>query len=459
MKERLLKKTLLALAILFVSACSNENLVEENKSLQDPPKKNDYYKKWIKNLEGYDLNKILEEEEKNMLNRSVKAVKREKRTLEKPIFVHYMPWFRSKEIDGAWGQHWTMTNKNPDVINSEEKREIASHYYPLIGPYSTKDKYLQQYHLLLMKLSGVDGVIFDWYGKRDILDFEEIKQGMESFVSELEKTSLEFSVMYEDRVVKEQARSLTQLQINQAIGDLKYIEQKYLSKDCYIQIESNPLLMIFGPSYIDNATDWSTILNSISTNVNLLALWNATNLLGSTNTSGEYAWIDKNHLTTLSGYYLNNVDFNKDIVGGVAYPRFDDFYIEGGWKLPEEEDWSLDGRGIDVFKESFDESLRHSVDFIQIATWNDFGEGTQIEPTKEHRFLHLEELQEYTKTSYEKEDLRIPYYIYKLRKKHSNNFIVKFLMDVAHWYAMNNRIAKAKRLVSITIHYFGNDFL
>lgn len=459
MKERLLKKTLLALTILFVFACSDENLVEENKNLQEPPKKTDYYEDWMRNIGDYDLNKILEQEKKSMTNLSNTVVEKEERTSRKPVLVHYMPWFRSKEVDGAWGQHWTMTNKNPDIINSEGKREIASHYYPLIGPYSTKDKDLQQYHLLLMKLSGVDGVIFDWYGKRDVLDFEEIKLGMESFVSELENTNIEFAVMYEDRVVKEQARSLTQQQINQAVGDLMYIEQKYLSKDNYVHIENNPLLMVFGPSYIDNPTDWTTILNSINVDINLLTLWNTTNVIGNNNTSGEYAWIDRSHLTTLSGYYLNNVDFNKDIVGGIAYPRFDDYYIEGGWKSPEEDDWSLEGRGVDVFRESFDESLRHPVDFTQIATWNDFGEGTQIEPTKEHGFLHLELLQEYTGTSYKKEDLRIPYYIYKLRKKHSNNFIVKFLMDVAHWYAINGRVRKAKRLVGITIHYFGSDFL
>ena len=458
MKVRLLKKTLLVLSILFVISCNEESLVEENKSLKESPEKIDYYKDWMKNLGDYDLEKIIDEEEKKMLSRSSTVPKSAKRTSEKPILVHYMPWFRSLDVDGVWGQHWTMTNKNPDIINSEGEREIASHYYPLIGPYSTKDKDLQQYHLLLMKLAGVDGVIFDWYGKRDVLDFEEIKQGMESFVSELDKTNLDFAVMYEDRVVREQARSLTQLQINQAIGDLRYIEDTYLSKENYVHIENNPLLMIFGPSYIDDPADWTTILNSINTNMSLLSLWNATNTLGSANTSGEYAWIDRNHLTTLSGYYLNNVDFNREIVGGVAYPRFDDFYIEGGWKSPTDDDWSIDGRGIDVFKESFDESLRHPVDFIQIATWNDFGEGTQIEPTKEHGFSHLESLQEYTQTTYKKGDLRIPYYIYKLRKQHSNNYMVKFLMDVAHWYAMNNRLKKAKRLVCITIHYFGGDF-
>jgi glycoprotein endo-alpha-1,2-mannosidase len=81
----------------------------------------------------------------------------------KKVYVHYMPWFFNLKQDGYWGQHWTMTNKNPNNIDITGKREIASHYYPLIGPYSSNDNDLQEYHLLLMKLSGIDGVIFDWY--------------------------------------------------------------------------------------------------------------------------------------------------------------------------------------------------------------------------------------------------------------------------------------------------------
>ena len=76
------------------------------------------------------------------------------------------------ETDGFWGQHWTMVNRNPDVLDGNGKREIASHLYPLIGTYSTKDKDLQQYHLQLMRMVRIDGVIFDWYGSRDVLDFQ-----------------------------------------------------------------------------------------------------------------------------------------------------------------------------------------------------------------------------------------------------------------------------------------------
>lgn len=456
---KVVRLTQIYLVLILLLSCSTENELEiENANLEDKEKK-ELYKLWMDELEDYDLSKILEEERNTDLtlvttNTSTRAMKKTSKSGRK-IYVHYMPWFQSLEIDGYWGQHWTMTNKNPE-IKSMGKREIASHYYPLIGPYSTNDRDLQQYHLLLMKLCGVDGVIFDWYGARDVLDFENIKLGMESFVKELERTDLEFAVMYEDRVIDVQAkRSLTELQIRQAIDDIRYIERTYFTNKNYIRISKNPLLMIFGPNYIDDPNDWSVIFDEVKAEAEVLTLWDSGDRISSKEASGEYAWIDRNHLKTLSGYFTNVVDFKSKIVGGVAYPRFNDYYIEGGWKSGNDDDWRLNDNGLETFKESYVESTKHPVDFIQIATWNDFGEGTQIEPTEEFGFKHLSLLQDYTGVSYSDEDLRIPLYIYELKKENPNNRRVQFLMNLAYCHAMRGNVRKAKRLIGLTVFYFG----
>src|SRR6202040_2145735 len=89
----------------------------------------------------------------------------------KPMMVHYMPWFVAKPFSGSWGWHWTMNHFNPDQINASGNRQIASWYYPLIGPYDSADPVVLEYHVLLMKLAGVDGVIVDWYGNDSYADY------------------------------------------------------------------------------------------------------------------------------------------------------------------------------------------------------------------------------------------------------------------------------------------------
>ena len=57
------------------------------------------------------------------------------KTRSNKVYAHVMPWFESKEFSGYWGSHWTMDTRNPDVIDASGKRQIAAHYYPMIGPY------------------------------------------------------------------------------------------------------------------------------------------------------------------------------------------------------------------------------------------------------------------------------------------------------------------------------------
>src|ERR1700747_271813 len=89
------------------------------------------------------------------------------RTSAKKVFVHFMPWFETNITSGnsAWGQHWTMTNQTPPA-------HIASWYYPLnTGPYGTSDTNVIDYQLLLMKLSGINGIFIDWPGTLNYSDF------------------------------------------------------------------------------------------------------------------------------------------------------------------------------------------------------------------------------------------------------------------------------------------------
>src|SRR3954466_15260318 len=83
-----------------------------------------------------------------------------------PVYMHYMPWFQTPSSLGGtggsqWGWHWKMNTQNPNIVDSSGKRQIATHYYPKIGPYDSSDPSVIEYHLLLMKYSGIDGVMID----------------------------------------------------------------------------------------------------------------------------------------------------------------------------------------------------------------------------------------------------------------------------------------------------------
>src|SRR5450432_1591323 len=146
-----------------------------------------------------------------------------------PLYVHYMPWFQTPETLGAnnWGFHWKMNNKNPNIIGPNGERQIASNYYPLIGPYDSSDPYVIEYHMLLMKLSGIDGVIVDWYGTNGTNgDKTPLLNASNAIVAKAGNFGLKFGVTLEDRFASS---------TGDVTANLNYLAQNYYTQPNYIR--------------------------------------------------------------------------------------------------------------------------------------------------------------------------------------------------------------------------------
>lgn len=124
----------------------------------------------------------------------------------KLLLAHYMPWYSAKPYAATWGWHWTMNHFNPDQFVSPGIRDIASQYYPLIGPYDSADPAVLEYHVLLMKLSGIDGVIVDWYGADNFADYAAIDRRALKLLAAVERAKLKFVLCYEDALFNDKLR-------------------------------------------------------------------------------------------------------------------------------------------------------------------------------------------------------------------------------------------------------------
>ncbi|WP_281989517.1 glycoside hydrolase family 71/99-like protein [Aquimarina aggregata] len=372
----------------------------------------------------------------------------------KKVYVHYMPWFQSKDFDGYWGQHWTMTNQNPDVKDENGNSQIASYYYPLIGPYSSCDPDLQEYHFLMMKLSGVDGVIFDWYGSRDLKDYGLIKKSTETFIDILEDLGMDFSIMYEDRVAKQAAQESLSKDIVQAVKeDFSYINKEYFSSPQYMKHNDKNMLFIFGPSHLTTQNEWNQVFNILpeDNRPDFLTLWGSKDNVG-LNATGEFLWVDKDHLLA-HDYYYNTYESTNKITVGSSYPGFKSFYTEGGW-TEGINDWVIKPNQGHTFVETLNYTHHERSDFIQIITWNDFGEGTMIEPTQEFGFTYLQVLQQYTGVTFTPDDLQIALDLYKTRKKHKDNRRVQRYLNRTYKYIKRLKLRRAKKILKAINRFY-----
>ena len=90
-------------------------------------------------------------------------------------------------------------------------------------------------------------------------------------------------------------------------------------------------------------------------------------------------------------------------------------------------------------------------ELIQIATWNDYGEGTIIEPTEEFAYRYLESLQRRfaadKKFTYTQWDFRLPVMLYQLRKHNMGNKVVTAQLNYASKLLFASKTGEAKTLL------------
>jgi Glycosyl hydrolase family 99 len=368
-----------------------------------------------------------------ILASSIPAVSPTAQAATKEIMVYYMPWYSAKPYSQNWGWHWTMDYFNPDRINAAGEREIASWYYPLIGPYDSSDPAVLEYHVLLMKLAGVDGVIVDWYGSADFLDYAANNRATLKLFQVTRKAGLKFCICYEDQTIQhmldahylQPSRAITQAQ-----HEMLYLQTNFFGDASYLRLDGRPVLLNFGPQHFLASSNWETILSVLDA-TNKPAFFTEDNPLPISAGSFDWPpmWMSQAPGTggVLSGAALKNylAEFDRKASAwplfiSSAFPRFHDIYQRAGVRNY----WGyLGDRQGEIFRDTLSRALTNSSSIAQIVTWNDYGEGTMVEPTHEYGYRDLGILQDLRRQylqpdfSFGTNDLAIAFQFYNLRRR------------------------------------------
>lgn len=329
------------------------------------------------------------------------------------VFAHYMPWFAAKPFSGSWGWHWTMNARNPDVITNG-KRDIASHYYPAIGPYDSGDPDLVEYHVLLMKYAGLRGAIADWYGIASYLDYGAVHHNTGVLFDALKKAGLSLALCYEDQSIKhmvEGGAASPGDAVAKAQDVMHWLDTNWFQDPAYARDGGKPLLLDFGPQYFSTA-DWQQIFSVMATPPSFVTLDQKVDpAVGFFFWPMPQAGEAGDRSTLLSLLPTTKIP--------AAYPRFDDFYAQAGVGPSYGFIGDRDGA---QYAETLSIAFGAKPAFLQIATWNDWGEGTVIEPSDEFGFRDLEKTQELVRANgwadmpWVADDLRLPLALYNARK-------------------------------------------
>ena len=73
------------------------------------------------------------------------------------VAAFYYAWYGTPKYDGTW-MHWTQNGHEPPL-------DIASDYYPALGPYSSNDPGIVAQHMAWLRQAGVGVIIVSWWGR------------------------------------------------------------------------------------------------------------------------------------------------------------------------------------------------------------------------------------------------------------------------------------------------------
>lgn len=350
----------------------------------------------------------------------------ERAAATKLVLAHYMPWYETPEVRGAWGGHWRGFEPplhDPSQNGPDGLPDIYSHYHPLIGPYDSTDPALVECHLAQMKLAGIDGVVVDWYGVAEAFDFPVSHGGSVAVCDAISRYGMRFAACYEDRIMKmlaDQGLLGSGGAEERLREDIGWLSKHWFSRPEYLRVGGRPLLMNFGPIQVTEPAPWAAAFADLPQQPAFFALHHLWRKVGA---DGGFTWIhwepwkgeaddDAVRAELERTFKLPSSDPKQVIASAVA--GYDDVY-----KRPNPR---LDHRDGKTLRQSLDAALASPVEIVQLVTWNDYGEGTMIEPTHEFGYTFLEVVQEATrrhrgdKLPYTAADLRLPEKLYRARK-------------------------------------------
>lgn len=319
-----------------------------------------------------------------------------------------MPWFEIN--NNVWGWHWKMSLNQTEL---SKNGRVASHYRPLLGPYDSADPAVVEVHILWVKVGGFDGVLANWYGTQPHFDYPMIHQRTQLLFGAAAQHGLKIGVIYEDQTVKHALNNgLIQasetLRIARETGS--FLKTEWLGRKEWWTIGGKPVLTVFGPQFFDE-NHWSVLRNETGP-VNFLTLHHRRIYA-----DGVFDWPLPSQGLSFTNDFWNRTA-SSPIRIPVAYPRFHDYYEEAGQSGYAE----LPDQNGQTYRQLLNLAISQNPEAVQVATWNDWQEGTQIEPSIEHTYRDLITTQQArrkldSRFPFVEADLELPLRVYRLRKK------------------------------------------
>jgi hypothetical protein len=309
------------------------------------------------------------------------------------VLAFYYGWWGTPAVSGRW-RHWEGVQPGSTVIAS-------TLHYPEGGPYDSHDPAVVERQAAQAERAGITGFIYSWWGRGQFED-----DGVQLLLDAAARHHLKVSIYLETV----RGRSAAERQA-EAAEDLGYILSRYAAHPAWLSVAGRPVIFIYNKAFqLAGNWNWSAIRREAEVGVAARPLL-------------FIDWRNPQVLAEFDG--IHRYDVTHD-VGGVPLARLpaaaaasdaDQVAMAGGriacvTILPghdvgkarrRPDPYATDRDSGEPYRVLWQQAIQADPDWVLIVSWNEWHEGSEIEPSVEFGDRELR-----TTSTYARQFLALP---------------------------------------------------
>jgi glycoprotein endo-alpha-1,2-mannosidase len=322
---------------------------------------------------------------------------------EKRVCAFYYTWYRNTTVypsefpggAGTW-DHWNQYGHTPPT-------SIGSKHHPTMNTsnivlFDSGDPAAIRFHLDCATYAGINTFITTWWGPGNYVDHNF---GQLLNVTEMDDYDMVHTIYFEtvsDRYNKTKPWGLDNL-----VSDMEYVLYNYGNHSKFLKVDGRPVLFIYATTSTQPVSNWSVAiqrLNDDGYNPFLIVDLGGPKAISSDwlqvfdgfhvyNPLGIYQEEPQNALSLFETMVLS-ARANGKLACVTTLPGYDDTEARA-------ESTVLQRQGGSVYDRSWSVAKKANPDWTLICTFNEWHEGTEIEPSLENGTYFIDATRDYVR--------------------------------------------------------------
>ena len=309
-------------------------------------------------------------------------------SIDRQVMTFYYPWYGIAEGPGGAGKtvHWGRIDANNKDIQ-------ASTDYPQLGAYDSHDPKAIDRHCQWAKDAGIDTLIVSWWGHNHYTD-----GAMPLILDACQRRGLTACIYYETVPRPQTPRS--------AADDIIKVLNKYGTHPAHLKLNGKPVVFVYGRALQElGLLGWRSALERINDDYEggVAAIgdqfgYGAARVfdgLHTYNTAGHLQGRDpaaaRQWATETYASWVRLCDEAGKLSAITVIPGYDDTKIRKPGLAVKRYDGQL-------YRAQWEEAIKADPHWVLITSFNEWHEGSEIEPSLQYGRLYLDLTAEYAKS-------------------------------------------------------------